>query len=65
MNQIINMIVRMVVRRAVTMGIDKGVDVMAKRKGYAEASNEQKAQAAETKKRTKQSLRMMRRFGRF
>lgn len=59
------MIIRMITRKLINVGIDKGVDTMAKRKGHAEATGDQKAQTAQTKKRAKQSMRIMRRMGRF
>ena len=65
MNGMINMVVRMVMRQAINLGIAKGVDAWAKRQGREDATPEQKAQTAESKKRAKQAIRVTRRIGRF
>lgn len=65
MNQMINMVVRIVVRQLVNLGITKGIDAWANRQGRKDATPEQKAQTAETKKRARQAIRVSRRIGRF
>ncbi|MEM6579471.1 MAG: hypothetical protein AAF678_13360 [Pseudomonadota bacterium] len=74
-NQILNMVVRMLVRRVVRGGVNMGIDAASKQmsKGKPDTSananpdlaREQKKQQADTSKRMKQSMRTMRRFGRF
>ncbi|MEQ9258036.1 MAG: hypothetical protein RIG84_02950 [Roseovarius sp.] len=71
-NQMVNMIVRMVMRRAVKTGIDKGINAYADQRdaqtGAGDTKGGQKRKApdsAETRKRMKQSMRMMRKMGRF
>lgn len=59
-----NRLVRMVLRLVVNRGINMGVDAMARR-NKTDADPVARKQAAETSKRTRQSLRMMRRFFRF
>lgn len=69
-NQLINMAVRIVMRKLLHKGIDAGVD-MASRRGHgadpeARPDDPQgRAQANETKKRLRQSMRVVRRMGRF
>lgn len=66
MNRLIRMVINMVMRT----GIDKGVDLYAKRRTDAPDATSEDAkraaqQASETKKRARQSMRMLRRLGRF
>lgn len=65
MTQFINMVLRLVMRRLVNLGITKGVDAWADRNGREDATPEQKAQTAASKKRAKQAIRVTRRIGRF
>jgi|GEM_PF-1535946 len=68
MNGIINMIVRMVVRKGINAGISKGADLLARDKNVDPNSPEAKAnqqQGKKTAKTAKQSMKLMRRIGRF
>jgi len=68
MNQIINVIIRQVVRRVINMGINKGVDHFSRNKDIDPNSPEGKQaqkSAGETSKNAKQTIRMIRRIGRF
>lgn len=57
---------RMVIGLLFREGLNKGVDVMAKRRTDAAGPDPvAKRQAAETNKRTRQSMRILRRFLRF
>ncbi|WP_296763146.1 hypothetical protein [Sediminimonas sp.] len=74
-NSIVNMVVRMVMRMVMQKGISAGVDKFAKRKGKsAQAGQGDAAQRdgqggdyndPEMNKRTRQSLRVGRRMGKF
>lgn len=62
MNGLIRMVINMVLRE----GVNRGVDAMAKRRtDAAKADPVAKEQAAQTNKRTRQSMRILRRFLRF
>jgi len=68
MNQIINMIFRLIMRKGINMGINKGVDLFTRNKNIdpnsPEAKQAQKS-AGETSKNARQTIRMIRRLGRF
>ena len=68
MNQIINMIIRQVMRRFINKGIDKGFGHFSKKQNVDPNSSEGKrlgADARSNAKTVKQSMRMIRRIGRF
>lgn len=68
MNQIINMIMRQVIRRFINTGIDKGFDLFSKKKNVDPNSPQGKQLGTDAKsnaKTAKQSMRMIRRIGRF
>jgi hypothetical protein len=67
---IVNMIVRMVMRRVIGKGIKAGIGAVAKRRGKGARGEDdrQAGQAPQTRKtqgRLKQSMRAVRRIGRF
>jgi len=68
MNQIVNMIIRMVMRKGINMGITKGIDHIYRKKdanpNAPEAKQAQK-NAGAASKNAKQTMRMIRRIGRF
>ncbi|SEK51617.1 hypothetical protein SAMN05443999_101574 [Roseovarius azorensis] len=61
-NQIIGMVLRMVMRRLLRGGINAGVGAMGKRMGGDAASG---PDGRKTVQRSRQALRLGRRFGRF
>ena len=68
MNGIINMIIKILIRKGVNIGIDKGIGYFSKDKTIDENSPEAKAnqqQANKTAKNAKQSMKVIRRIGRF
>lgn len=68
MERVLNMIIRRVMNRLTRFGVDKGVDtIAARRKGVAPDANPKltQQQNRDTKKRARQAMRMMRRFGKF
>jgi hypothetical protein len=68
MNQIINMIIRQLTRRLINTGIEKGVGLFNRKKDVEPNSAESKQVRVDTQqtvKTAKQSMRMIRRIGRF
>lgn len=70
-NRMINMVIRMVMRRLMRSGVDAGINALGRRNGTGAegASPGQQTDAApnvrKTRQRMRQSMRTMRRFGRF
>jgi hypothetical protein len=67
---IVNMIVRMVMRRVIGKGIKAGIGAVAKRRGQGARGEDgqkdsQAPQTGKTQRRLKQSMRAVRRIGRF
>ncbi len=62
-NQIISMVLRMVMRRLLRGGINAGVGAMGKRMGGGDAASG--PDGRKTVQRSRQALRLGRRFGRF
>ncbi|MEM9434504.1 MAG: hypothetical protein AAGA12_11325 [Pseudomonadota bacterium] len=65
MNGMINMVVRILARRLINLGVNKGIDMAARRRGGDDASPQVKQQSADSTKRMRQSMRLIRRIGRF
>ncbi len=68
MNQIVNMIIRMVMRKGINLGINKGIDHVYRKKDVDPNSPEAKQaqkNAGAASKNAKQTMRMIRRIGRF
>jgi len=68
MNQIVNMIIRMVVRKGINIGMTKGIDHIYRKKDVDPNSPEAKQtqkNAGAASKNAKQTMRMIRRIGRF
>ncbi|TCP61987.1 hypothetical protein EV663_103174 [Rhodovulum bhavnagarense] len=65
--QLINMAVRIVMRKFLNKGIDAGIDMATRRRQDTDPADRRDAhaQAQDTKKRVKQSMRIARRIGRF
>lgn len=61
-NQIINMVVRMVIRKVVRGGVNAGMNAVSNRMGGDKTDGKDVPGAAEANKRTKQSMRMMRKL---
>ena len=65
-NRIISMVIRMVVNRLIRTGVNAGVNKMSKAKQYGpDETKGQAPQSADTQKRMRQSMRVMRKIGRF
>lgn len=66
MNGLINRLIRQVLNRALYKGVDMGMDHMARGKnGGKPLSKEQQRASREMAQRTKKTMRMARRIGRF
>lgn len=63
MERVINMVIRQVIRQVVNRGMNAGIDKLTQ--GRADASPEQQAQSRQNGNRTKQAMRLIRRFARF
>lgn len=61
-NQIINMIIRTVTNHLMNWGINKGVDTLSKNKSGEPLTREQRQASQMNKKRTRQAMRILRRF---
>ncbi len=61
-NQIINIVVRMVMRRLVRSGVNAGIGAVSKRRNADKDMGAKPPNSAETSKRAKQTIRMMRRL---
>ncbi|WP_120501549.1 hypothetical protein [Roseovarius sp. EL26] len=66
-NQILNMAMRMIMRRVIGKGVNLGMNAIERKinKGQPQQDAAMTAQNRDTIKRTKQSLRTTRRFGKF
>jgi len=65
MNQIINIFIRILMRKGINAGIKKGVDLFSRKKTVDPSPPETRQAGAEPKKNTKQTMRTIRRTGRF
>jgi hypothetical protein len=63
MERVINMVIRQFVNQVVNRGMNAGIDKLTQ--GRADATPEQQARARESGNRTKQAMRLIRRFARF
>lgn len=70
-NQMISMVVRMVMRQVMRRGVNAGIDAVANRKAKSRAGDDdhqnakQAPGAGKTQQRMRQSMRALRRMGRF
>ncbi|WP_299844216.1 hypothetical protein [uncultured Roseovarius sp.] len=61
-NQIVNMVVRIVMRKLMRSGVNAGMDAVGKRMNRGKEDGPKMTDTAETGKRAKQTMRMMRRL---
>jgi hypothetical protein len=64
MDRLLNMLIRRVMGRLMNRGIDAGITRFT-RGSETETTPEQQARTRQTSQRTKQAMRVVRRFGRF